>query len=143
MKFGSANHLFEGEFTNRNWTHYYQNMGIPISGDGISTKLQSWWTQASPDNAMGIIKLILPCILCWEIWKEQNRRGLSLPVELGSLPQWPIPYQYQWKESYEQVSHGLLLEEQANVQSNQIMFIETLSNIGETVAQIELSEKTE
>ena len=50
-------------------------MGIPISGDGICKELRSWWTQASPHNAMGIIKLILPCLLCWENWREQNRRG--------------------------------------------------------------------
>ncbi|CBI16350.3 NAD(H) kinase 1 isoform X2 [Vitis vinifera] len=64
------------------WKRKYElerarNLQLERKGDGICTKLQSWWTQASPDNAMGIIKLILPCILCWEIWKEQNRRELS------------------------------------------------------------------
>lgn len=30
--------------------------------------------QTSVNNGMGLIRLVLPCLLCWEIWKEQDRR---------------------------------------------------------------------
>ncbi|KAA8549782.1 hypothetical protein F0562_001466 [Nyssa sinensis] len=46
-----------------------------VPGNELWAKLQNWWTRASPDNAVGIIRLFLPCLVCWEIWKERNEQG--------------------------------------------------------------------
>ncbi|XP_021911200.1 NAD(H) kinase 1-like [Carica papaya] len=49
-------------------------MAITRSGNGIYEMLQSWWNQTSLDNAVGIIRLMHPFLICWGIWEEQNRR---------------------------------------------------------------------
>ncbi|CAL5404410.1 unnamed protein product [Camellia sinensis] len=61
-----------GELANYIWTHYHQIVGIQIPGNKICAKLQNCWARASPDNAMGIIRLFLQCLVCWDIWKEQS-----------------------------------------------------------------------
>ncbi|THG05270.1 hypothetical protein TEA_011224 [Camellia sinensis var. sinensis] len=45
---------------------------ICATGNKICAKLQNCWARASPDNAMGIIRLFLQCLVCWDIWKEQS-----------------------------------------------------------------------
>lgn len=45
-----------------------------IPGNMTCANLGSCCTQASTDNAMGIIRFCLPCIVCWEIWKERKRQ---------------------------------------------------------------------
>jgi hypothetical protein len=49
-------------------------MAIALSGNNICEMLQSWWTQTSIYNARGMIRLMLPCLVCWEVWEERNRR---------------------------------------------------------------------
>ncbi|KAH9741395.1 NAD(H) kinase 1 [Citrus sinensis] len=51
-----------------------RNLRLENKGNGICEKLRSWWMQTSVNNGMGLIRLVLPCLLCWEIWKEQDRR---------------------------------------------------------------------
>ncbi|KAL9455145.1 hypothetical protein AB3S75_010536 [Citrus x aurantiifolia] len=51
-----------------------RNLRLENKGNGICEKLRSWWMQTSVKNGMGLIRLVLPCLLCWEIWKEQDRR---------------------------------------------------------------------
>lgn len=49
-------------------------MAIPLSGNNICEMRQNWWGQTSLYFTMGIIRLILPCLGCWEGWEERNRR---------------------------------------------------------------------
>ena len=62
------------ELANRIGTHYYQILAIPVSGNNIREMLRSWWTQTSLDNAMEMIRIMLPCLVFWEFWKERNKR---------------------------------------------------------------------
>ncbi|CAL5352410.1 unnamed protein product [Camellia sinensis] len=49
-----------------------RNLQLEQKGNKICAKLQNCWARASPDNAMGIIRLFLQCLVCWDIWKEQS-----------------------------------------------------------------------
>ncbi|XP_059625040.1 NAD(H) kinase 1 isoform X1 [Cornus florida] len=51
-----------------------ENKGISIPGNEIRANHRSWLTEASPDNAVGIIRLFLPCIICWEGWNGRNEQ---------------------------------------------------------------------
>ncbi|XP_021277860.1 NAD(H) kinase 1 isoform X1 [Herrania umbratica] len=45
-----------------------------VSGNNICETLQSWWTRASLDNATGMIRIIFPCLVSWDVSKERNKR---------------------------------------------------------------------
>ncbi|KAH8498976.1 hypothetical protein Peur_074126 [Populus x canadensis] len=51
-----------------------RNQQLERKGNNICEMLQSWWTQTSIYNARGMIRLMLPCLVCWEVWEERNRR---------------------------------------------------------------------
>ncbi|XP_061959259.1 NAD(H) kinase 1-like isoform X1 [Populus nigra] len=51
-----------------------RNQQLEHKGNNICEMLQSWWTQTSIYNARGMIRLMLPCLVCWEVWEERNRR---------------------------------------------------------------------
>ncbi|KAB5540964.1 hypothetical protein DKX38_013938 [Salix brachista] len=47
-------------------------MVIALSGNNICEMLQSWWTQTSIYKARGMIRLMLPCLVCWEDWEDRR-----------------------------------------------------------------------
>ncbi|XP_021616394.1 probable NAD kinase 1 isoform X4 [Manihot esculenta] len=61
------------------WKRRYElererNLRLQRKGYNICEMLRSWWTQTSLCNANALIRLMLPCVVCWEVWKEWNRR---------------------------------------------------------------------
>ncbi|KAH7560635.1 hypothetical protein JRO89_XS10G0057900 [Xanthoceras sorbifolium] len=51
-----------------------RNLRLEHKGNGKREMHRSRWTQTALDNVMGLIRLMLPCLVCGEVWKEQDRR---------------------------------------------------------------------
>ncbi|XP_057953649.1 NAD(H) kinase 1 isoform X1 [Malania oleifera] len=67
------------------WKRKYElererNLRMEQRGNEICPRIQSWWTWASPNNTMAMIKAVFPCFVCWEIWREQNRCTFEGPL---------------------------------------------------------------
>ncbi|TYJ18426.1 hypothetical protein E1A91_A09G122500v1 [Gossypium mustelinum] len=45
-----------------------------VSGNNNCEMLQHWWIRSSLDNAMDMLRIMLPCLFFWEVGKEQNKR---------------------------------------------------------------------
>ncbi|TXG73273.1 hypothetical protein EZV62_001852 [Acer yangbiense] len=51
-----------------------RNLQLEHKGNDKCEMNQSRWTQTTLDNVMGLIRLMLPCLVCGEVWKEQDRQ---------------------------------------------------------------------
>ncbi|ONI13917.1 hypothetical protein PRUPE_4G254100 [Prunus persica] len=61
------------------WKRKYElerarNLLLEHKGYNFYEKLESWWTQSSLCNAMGMIRFMLPCLFCLENCKERDRK---------------------------------------------------------------------
>ncbi|XP_022729891.1 NAD(H) kinase 1-like isoform X2 [Durio zibethinus] len=61
------------------WKRRYElertrNIQMERKGNNICEMLQSWWTRTSLDNAIEMIRIMFPCLVFWEVWKEQKKR---------------------------------------------------------------------
>ncbi|XP_034211129.1 NAD(H) kinase 1 isoform X2 [Prunus dulcis] len=61
------------------WKRKYElerarNLHLEHKGYNFYEKLESWWTQSSLCNAMGMIRFMLPCLFCLENCKERDRK---------------------------------------------------------------------
>ncbi|TYH53928.1 hypothetical protein ES332_D09G133800v1 [Gossypium tomentosum] len=45
-----------------------------VSGNNNCEMLRHWWIRSSLDNAMDMLRIMLPCLFFWEVGKEQNKR---------------------------------------------------------------------
>ncbi|KAK8336598.1 hypothetical protein V6Z12_A09G131800 [Gossypium hirsutum] len=45
-----------------------------VSGNNNCEMVQHWWIRSSLDNAMDMLRIMLPCLFFWEVGKEQNKR---------------------------------------------------------------------
>ena len=55
------------------WGFFSHALKLPgFSSNGILMQLQHWWSNTSLSSARGLFLIILPSIICLEIWKVQN-----------------------------------------------------------------------
>ena len=65
--------LSDCPFASAIWRFFSQAFQLPgFSSMGVQMRLQHWWSNASFTSARGLMLMILPSIICWEIWKVRN-----------------------------------------------------------------------
>lgn len=68
----NANHLFaDSDLAKQTWTIISRPLGFRITSNDVTSILWQWWRQ-QPKNIIQIfLLLIIPLIVCWEIWKAR------------------------------------------------------------------------
>ncbi|XP_040956577.1 NAD(H) kinase 1 isoform X4 [Gossypium hirsutum] len=51
-----------------------RNIQMEQKGNNNCEMLRHWWIRSSLDNAMDMLRIMLPCLFFWEVGKEQNKR---------------------------------------------------------------------
>ena len=61
-------------FASAIWGFFAHALGLSrFSSKGILMRLQYWWSSASFNSAKGSVLILLPSLICWEVWKVRCR----------------------------------------------------------------------
>ncbi|XP_071927455.1 uncharacterized protein [Coffea arabica] len=70
----SIEHLFSnGNIASTIWNYFGAACGFDLSASSLRLRIVGWWLKSYDSEIRRFIGRVLPCLVCWHIWKARNK----------------------------------------------------------------------
>lgn len=92
----SLDHVFSnGDLASSVWNFFGAECGILPSGVSLRVRLVSWWYTYRANPQVSFVLRLLPCFVCWHLWKTRNLAFFDSKI---LRPQDPLVRMYPGKD---------------------------------------------